>query len=130
MKEVLIKRFGFEPSRMELLTDAPGPRSSLVMPTVDMEPGHPFRQDEAIVPTDFNLITESLKPHDEGILLSGCQANETSDMNPVEGGGKAYRAFSDAVQSVLKENSEALSNREVVMMARKVLEEKKVPSAP
>ncbi|KAK2661424.1 hypothetical protein Ddye_007957 [Dipteronia dyeriana] len=258
MKEVLIKRFKFESSGIELLTDATEPGSSLViMPTganikaalkrmVDgaeagdvlffhysghgtripsMKPGRPFRQDEAIVPTDFNLITdldfrqlvnrlpkgtsftilsdschsgglidkekeqigpssssiienndkncktipfqsiiehlssltsintsdigthlleffggdasirfqlplhelesfESLKPHDEGILLSGCQANETSaDMNPVEGGGKAYGAFSDAVQRVLKENSGALSNREVVMMARKVLEE-------
>ncbi|KAL5789611.1 hypothetical protein ACOSQ2_004499 [Xanthoceras sorbifolium] len=258
MREVLIKRFGFDPSRIELLTDAPA-GSSLVVPTganikaalnrmVDgaeagdvlffhysghgaMIPskkrGRPFRQDEAIVPTDFNLITdldfrqlvnrlpkgtsftilsdschsgglidkekeqigpysiiqnngkeccsnpktipfqsvlqhlssltristsdigthlleffgvdasirfrlplhelesfESLKP-DEGILLSGCQANETSaDMNPVKGGGKAYGAFSDAVQRVLKENSGALSNREVVMMARKVLEEK------
>ncbi|KAH7575824.1 hypothetical protein JRO89_XS02G0226900 [Xanthoceras sorbifolium] len=284
MREVLIKRFGFDPSRIELLTDAPA-GSSLVVPTganikaalnrmVDgaeagdvlffhysghgaripsKKRGRPFRQDEAIVPTDFNLITgnysyyvylicfivfktkdmkshkfadldfrqlvsrlpkgtsftilsdschsgglidkekeqigpysiiqnngkeccsnpktipfqsvlqhlssltristsdigthlleffgvdasirfrlplhelesfESLKP-DEGILLSGCQANETSaDMNPVKGGGKAYGAFSDAVQRVLKENSGALSNREVVMMARKVLEEK------
>ncbi|KAK1591716.1 hypothetical protein Q3G72_012300 [Acer saccharum] len=269
MKEVLIKRFGFEPSGIELLTDdALGPAgSSLVMPTganikaalkrmVDgaeagdvlffhysghgtripsMKPGRPFRQDEAIVPTDFNLITdldfrqlvnrlpkgtsftilsdschsgglidkekeqigptssiienndkncfsnpktipfqsiieylssltsintsdigthlleffggdasirfqlplhelesfESLKPHDEGILLSGCQANETSaDMNPVEGGGKAYGAFSDAVQRVLKENSGSLSNREVVMMARKVLEEKRFHQHP
>ncbi|KAK2634913.1 hypothetical protein Ddye_029705 [Dipteronia dyeriana] len=34
IKEVLIKRFGFEPSGMELLTDdAPGPGSSLVIPT-------------------------------------------------------------------------------------------------
>ncbi|KAL5787258.1 hypothetical protein ACOSP7_004207 [Xanthoceras sorbifolium] len=258
MREVLIKRFGFDPSRIELLTDAPA-GSSLVVPTganikaalnrmVDgaeagdvlffhysghgaripsKKRGRPFRQDEAIVPTDFNLITdldfrqlvnrlpkgtsftilsdschsgglidkekeqigpysiiqnngkeccsnpktipfqsvlqhlssltristsdigthlleffgvdasirfrlplhelesfESLKP-DEGILLSGCQANETSaDMNPVKGGGKAYGAFSDAVQRVLKENSGALSNREVVMMARKALEEK------
>ncbi|KAL5789604.1 hypothetical protein ACOSQ2_004492 [Xanthoceras sorbifolium] len=258
MREVLIKQFGFDPSRIELLTDAPA-GSSLVVPTganikaalnrmVDgaeagdvmffhysghgtripsKKRGRSFRQDEAIVPTDFNLITdldfrqlvnrlpkgtsftilsdschsgglidkekeqigpysivqnngkecfyslktipcqsvlqhlssltsintsdigthlleffgvdasirfqlplhelesfESLKP-DEGILLSGCQANETSaDMNPVVGGGKAYGAFSDAVQRVLKENSGALSNREVVMMARKVLEEK------
>ncbi|KAL5854477.1 hypothetical protein ACOSQ4_004279 [Xanthoceras sorbifolium] len=258
MREVLIKQFGFDPSRIELLTDAPA-GSSLAVPTganikaalnrmVDgaeagdvlffhysghgtripsKKRGRSFRQDEAIVPTDFNLITdldfrqlvnrlpkgtsftilsdschsgglidkekeqigpssivqnngkecfyslktipfqsvlqhlssltsiytsdigthlleffgvdasirfqlplhelesfESLKP-DEGILLSGCQANETSaDMNPVEGGGKAYGAFSDAVQRVLKENSGALSNREVVMMARKVLEEK------
>ena len=67
-------------------------------------------------------LLESLKA-DEGILLSGCQANETSaDMNAIEGGGKAYGAFSNAVQMALKENSGELSNRQVVMMARKVLE--------
>ncbi|KAK3221156.1 hypothetical protein Dsin_015126 [Dipteronia sinensis] len=85
MKEVLIERFRFEPSGIELLTDATRPRSNLVMPTganimaalkrmVDgaeagdvlffhysghgsripsIKPGCPFRQDEAIVSTDF-----------------------------------------------------------------------------
>ncbi|EOY19577.1 Metacaspase 9 [Theobroma cacao] len=252
MREVLVERFGFDPSHIELLTDAPG---SLVMPTganikaslnemmnkaeagdvlffhysghgtriPSWKPGHHFRQDEAIVPCDFNLITdvdfrqlvnrlprgatftilsdschsgglidkekeqigpsivknttsvsytvktipfqsvlrhlssltsintsdigthlleffgadaslkfrlpklesdllESLKT-DEGILLSGCQADETSaDMNAIEGGGKAYGVFSNAVHMALNENSGALSNRKVVMMARRVLE--------
>ncbi|KAE8689552.1 Metacaspase-9 [Hibiscus syriacus] len=71
----------------------------------------------------FDLF-EFLKP-DEGILLSGCQADETSaDMNPMmtESGGKAYGAFSNAIQMVLKENPGGLSNKQVVMMARKVLE--------
>lgn len=84
MRNVLLSRFGFDPSHIEVLTDAPG---SPVMPTganiratlsrmVDRaEPGdvllfhysghgtriptqrHGFRQDEAIVPCDFNLIT-------------------------------------------------------------------------
>ncbi|XVF82482.1 hypothetical protein PTKIN_Ptkin16aG0052200 [Pterospermum kingtungense] len=262
MREVLLERFGFDPSHVELLTDALG---SSVMPTgvnikaaltkmvnlaeagdvlffhysghgtriPSLKPGHPFRQDEAIVPCDFNLITdvdfkqlvnqlpkgasltilsdschsgrlidkekeqigpstvknttpppvsyraksipmesilehltsltnintsdigthlleyfgadaslkfripflesdlfESLKP-DEGILLSGCQANETSaDMNAIEGGGKAYGAFSNAVQMVLKQNSGALSNREVVMMAREVLEAQGIEQHP
>ncbi|EEF44994.1 metacaspase-9 [Ricinus communis] len=262
MRDVLVKRFGFDLSHIELLTDAPAPGSSQIMPTganikkaldqmvgkaesgdvllfhysghgtkiPSKRPGHPFRQDEAIVPCDFNLITdvdfrqlvnrlpkgtsftiisdschsgglidkekeqigpnstitanaenlsshihtpkhipfnsilqhfssltgintsdigthlleyfgadaslkfrlqsleqdlfESLKP-DDGILLSGCQANETSaDMNPGgEGRGQAYGAFSNAVQMVLKENPDQIfSNREVVMMARKVLE--------
>ncbi|KAK6228553.1 hypothetical protein QQP08_005167 [Theobroma cacao] len=252
MREVLVERFGFDPSHVKLLTDAPG---SLVMPTganmkaalnemvnkaeagdvlffhysghgtriPSLKPDNHFRQDEAIVPCDFNLITdvdfrqlvnrlpkgatftilsdschsgglidkekeqigpstiknttsvsyrvktipfqsvlqhlssltsintsdisthlleffgadaslkfrlpqlesdllESLKT-DEGILLSGCQADETSaDMNAIEGGGKAYGAFSNAVHMVLNENPGALSNRKVVLMARKVLE--------
>ncbi|GFY96859.1 metacaspase 9 [Actinidia rufa] len=134
MREVLVKRFGFDQSHIELLTDAPG--GLMAMPTganikkslgqmVDEAeasdvlffhfrghgtripssmPGHPFwRQDEAIVPCDFNLIT---------------------DMSPMEGGGKAYGSFSNAIQIVLRENSNSLSNREIVVMARKVLETK------
>nr|POE55051.1 metacaspase-9 [Quercus suber] len=172
MRDVLVKRFGFDHSHIEHLTDAPG---SLVMPTganikkaldqmlkkaepgdvlffqysghgtriPSAKPGHPFRQDEAIVPCDFNLITElfgdnashkfRLHPHeldlsellktDEGILLSGCQANETSaDMNPMITGGKAYGAFSKAVQMVLKDHLGSLSNKEIVLLARKSLE--------
>ncbi|KAJ6747697.1 METACASPASE-9 [Salix koriyanagi] len=255
MKEVLVKRFGFDLSHVQLLTDAPG---SVVLPTganikkalghmIDQaeagdvlffhysghgtripsaKPGHPFRQDEAIVPCDFNLITdldfrqlvnrlpkgasltilsdschsgglidrekeqigpnaattnnnpkvpshspkaipfESILQHlasltnistsdigthfleffgsdaslkfrlpplerdlfesingDEGILLSGCQANETSaDMSPHEGGGRSFGAFSNAVQMVLKEHSGQLSNKQLVMMARDVLQ--------
>ncbi|CAN0910228.1 AMC9 [Linum grandiflorum] len=64
---------------------------------------------------------------DEGILLSGCQANETSaDINPASstmasGGEKAYGAFSNAIQKVLKENQGTLSNKEVVVRVREVL---------
>ncbi|KAK2990082.1 hypothetical protein RJ640_000854 [Escallonia rubra] len=254
MRQVLVTRFRFDPSHIDLLTDAP---NSLVMPTganikkaldrmVDqaepgdvlflhysghgtripsLKPSHPFRKDEAIIPCDFNLITDvdfrqlvnrlpkgatftilsdschsgglidkereqigpsappakatslSHKPKfipfesilqdialstniktsdisthfleffkheaslifrlppqeigsikhlqpDEGILLSGCQANETSaDMCPNEAGEKkAYGAFSNAVEIVLKENKGSLSNKEAVMLARKVLE--------
>lgn len=268
MRDVIIKRFGFDPNHIELLTDAPG---SSVMPTganikaaldrmvskaeagdvlffhysghgtriPSLKPISPFRQqDEAIVPCDFNLITDldfrqlvnrlpkgasftvisdschsgglidkekeqigpssnidqtrskqlcafrpktipfqsilehlssvtkintsdigthlleffgadaslrfrlapnevmdlfdswSLKP-DDGILLSGCQANETSaDMSPMESGGKAYGAFSNAVQRVLKENSGPLSNKEVVLMARKILQEQRFEQHP
>ncbi|KAK4282032.1 hypothetical protein QN277_013458 [Acacia crassicarpa] len=63
-----------------------------------------------------------LKP-DEGILLSGCQADETSaDMDPSVTGGKAYGAFSNAIQMVLKDDAAPLSNREVVVRARKILQ--------
>ncbi|KAK6127135.1 hypothetical protein DH2020_039126 [Rehmannia glutinosa] len=67
-------------------------------------------------------ISKPLKP-DEGILLSGCQTNETSaDVEIMENGRKPCGAFSNAVQMVLKENSgRDLSNREIVMLARKVL---------
>ena len=64
----------------------------------------------------------SLKKPDAGILLSGCQANESSaDMNPDNAAGKAYGAFSNAIENVLKENPAALSNKQVVVMARGML---------
>ncbi|XP_052176547.1 metacaspase-9 [Diospyros lotus] len=257
MRAVLIGRFGFDRTHVELLTDSPG---SPVMPTganikkalsrmvEQAQPGdvlffhysghgtrvpspwpaHPFKQDEAIVPCDFNLITDvdfrqlvnrlpagatftilsdschsgglidkekeqigpssfnpkatappykyktraipfqsvldhlasltsintsdigthlleffgdeaslrfrirhdlddpSLRPlkADRGILLSGCQANETSaDVSAAEGGGTAFGAFSNAVQKVLMQKKGPVSNREMVEMARKVLRE-------
>ncbi|XVF82574.1 hypothetical protein PTKIN_Ptkin16aG0060700 [Pterospermum kingtungense] len=62
---------------------------------------------------------------DDGILLSGCQANETSADMPASAsnGGKAYGAFTYAVLQVLRESQDPLSNRELVMKARKVVEE-------
>ncbi|GKV32673.1 hypothetical protein SLEP1_g41265 [Rubroshorea leprosula] len=44
------------------------------------------------------------------------------DVSESEGGGKASGAFSNAVPMVLKENLGPLSNKEVVMMAKKVLQ--------
>lgn len=64
-------------------------------------------------------------PHkpDSGILLSGCQSDETSaDMPPNGPDGKAHGAFSYSVQSVFKAHQGPLSNREVVMLARETLE--------
>ncbi|KAL8197637.1 hypothetical protein R6Q57_024342 [Mikania cordata] len=255
MKQVLVTRFEFEPGNIQILTDAPSSlvmptgvniKDALNRMVDEAEPGdvlyfhysghgtripsnrrvHPFHHDEAIVPCDFNLITDvdfrnlvnrvpkgasftilsdschsgglidkekeqigpsSLPPNpisttnitksktipfnsilhtlssrtqinthdigthllelfgsnaslgfllssheldsipsiheDDGILLSGCQANETSaDMNPQEPGGKAYGAFSNAVQIVLKDSPDDLSNKEVVFMARNVLQ--------
>uniref|UniRef100_A0ACD5Y7J7 Uncharacterized protein n=1 Tax=Avena sativa TaxID=4498 RepID=A0ACD5Y7J7_AVESA len=64
---------------------------------------------------------------DEGILLSGCQTDETSaDVaaeDEEEGGGKACGAFSSVVQNVLAAHPAPLSNRELVARARAVLDE-------
>ncbi|KMT14921.1 hypothetical protein BVRB_3g064350 [Beta vulgaris subsp. vulgaris] len=50
---------------------------------------------------------------DCGILLSGCQSNETSaDVNLEDKGGTAHGAFSNAVQDVLMQNVGRLSNKE------------------
>ncbi|VVB13151.1 unnamed protein product [Arabis nemorensis] len=66
-------------------------------------------------------MTAREKRMDAGILLSGCQADETS-ADVGGSGGKAYGAFSNAIQTVLKENGGVLKNKELVIMAREVLE--------
>ncbi|CAA6654443.1 unnamed protein product [Spirodela intermedia] len=59
----------------------------------------------------------------DGILLSGCQANETSA--DISGGddpaAAAYGAFSHAIQTVLREHEAPLSNRELVEKTRLLL---------
>lgn len=86
-----------------------------------------------------NASSKFLLPQDEqqmlhpdsGVLLSGCQANETSaDISGSGGEKKAYGAFSNAVQMVLKENSGALSNKEIVMLTRDVLQRQRVEQHP
>ncbi|KAL8460119.1 hypothetical protein ACS0TY_031869 [Phlomoides rotata] len=56
---------------------------------------------------------------DEGILISGCQTDEYSE--DLKDGTQFYGAFSHAVQMVLKQNPGPLSNREIVLRARKFL---------
>ncbi|KAI3446599.1 hypothetical protein Pfo_003264 [Paulownia fortunei] len=80
-----------------------------------------FGQDASLM---FRLPLHKLEPlkPDQGVLLSGCQTNETSaDVEITENGRKPCGAFSNAVQMVLKENPGPLSNREVVLLARKIL---------
>ncbi|KAF0889012.1 hypothetical protein E2562_021070 [Oryza meyeriana var. granulata] len=64
---------------------------------------------------------------DDGILLSGCQTDETSADVPEDdeaaAGGKACGAFSNAIQTVLASHPPPVSNRELVSMARRVLSE-------
>lgn len=57
---------------------------------------------------------------DSGILISGCQTDQTSaDANPP--GGGAYGALSNAIQTILAESDGKISNQELVQKARKML---------
>ncbi|KAL6202869.1 hypothetical protein ACLB2K_026573 [Fragaria x ananassa] len=87
MRDTLVSRFGFDPNHIELLTDDGSasvlPTGANIKKALDamvdlaepgdvlyfhysghgtripsLKPGRPFRQDEAIVPCDFNLITD------------------------------------------------------------------------
>lgn len=57
---------------------------------------------------------------DTGILLSGCQTDQTSaDANP--GNGDPYGALSNAIQTILGEMDGSISNKELVTRAREIL---------
>lgn len=59
---------------------------------------------------------------DAGILLSGCQHNETSaDATPAGDHSKSYGAFSNALIGVLAKTDGPISNRDLVMQIRESL---------
>lgn len=58
----------------------------------------------------------------KGILLSGCQTDQTSaDASPNGNPEEAYGAFSNAIQAILEETDGVISNGELVLKARKKL---------
>jgi len=59
---------------------------------------------------------------DCGILLSGCQSDETSaDANPSGNTADSYGAFSNGIQTVLSQTDGPISNRDLILQVRKVL---------
>eukprot|EP01018_Ginkgo_biloba_P039150 Gb_08841 [translate_table: standard] len=61
---------------------------------------------------------------DMGILLSGCQSNETSGDASTTGESKvAFGAFTNAIQTVLERHADPITNRDLVLGARKLLGE-------
>lgn len=59
---------------------------------------------------------------DVGILISGCQSNETSaDANPTGDPAQAYGALSNGIQSILAEKEGAISNGDLVRKVRAML---------
>ena len=68
-------------------------------------------------------------PDDVGVLITGCQADETSaDACPGGDATKAYGALSNAIQTVVrahrKKNKNAeISNKDLVFAVRKLLSE-------
>ncbi|KAJ1400502.1 Caspase domain [Sesbania bispinosa] len=60
---------------------------------------------------------------DCGILLSGCQTDQTSaDASPYGNSDKAYGAFSNAIQTIIEETDGTVTNRDLVLKARKKLQ--------
>lgn len=60
---------------------------------------------------------------DGGVLLSGCQTDQTSaDATPAGNPNNAYGAFSNAIQGILEKSDGEITNSELVLKARKELE--------
>ncbi|XWS10467.1 hypothetical protein CRYUN_Cryun39dG0082300 [Craigia yunnanensis] len=59
---------------------------------------------------------------DSGILISGCQSNQTSaDASPSGNSSEAYGALSNAIQTIIAESDGKVTNQELVIKARKML---------
>lgn len=66
-----------------------------------------------------------------GILLSGCQTDQTSaDASPSGHAEEAYGAFSNVIQTILGERNGEVGNSEVVMNARKLLKQQGFSQRP
>ncbi|KAH0721176.1 hypothetical protein KY284_006206 [Solanum tuberosum] len=125
MRDVLVNRFGFDSQHIELLMDKSG---SPIMPTgINIKKALNKMVDEAEQGDIFVMFSlpqlelDLLKPlkQDEGILLSGCQANEKcQDVGGIENENQAYGAFSHAILLVLEKNCGPISYKELVMKSR------------
>ncbi|XP_065852638.1 metacaspase-4-like [Euphorbia lathyris] len=68
---------------------------------------------------------------DGGILISGCQTDQTSaDATPAGNAAAAYGALSNAIQTLIAESDGRISNRELVMGARKLLKKQGFTQRP
>ncbi|XP_047168269.1 metacaspase-5-like [Vigna umbellata] len=79
---------------------------------------------ETQVDSKYEAYAGSTKPRlpDGGILLSGCQTDQTSaDASPAGNAANAYGAFSNAIQAIIEETRGAVTNQELVLKAREKL---------
>ncbi|CBI24133.3 unnamed protein product, partial [Vitis vinifera] len=59
---------------------------------------------------------------DNGILISGCQTDQTSaDASPSGNSAEAYGALSNAIQTIIEESDGSIRNQELVLKARETL---------
>ncbi|XP_073149525.1 metacaspase-4 [Henckelia pumila] len=68
---------------------------------------------------------------DSGILISGCQTDQTSaDATPSGDASQAYGALSNAIQTILSESDGEVSNKELVLKARELLKQQGFTQRP
>ncbi|KAH6768735.1 metacaspase 4 [Perilla frutescens var. frutescens] len=68
---------------------------------------------------------------DTGILISGCQTDQTSaDATPSGDASQAYGALSNAIQTIIAETDGKVSNQELVIKARALLQKQGFTQRP
>ncbi|KAL4340740.1 hypothetical protein GQ457_08G008180 [Hibiscus cannabinus] len=68
---------------------------------------------------------------DNGILISGCQTDQTSaDTCPSGNPNQAYGALSNAIQTILAGSDGAVTNKELVLKARQMLKKQGYTQSP
>lgn len=68
---------------------------------------------------------------DSGILISGCQTDQTSaDATPSGDASQAYGALSNAIQTIIAESDGRVSNQELVRKARELLKKQGFTQRP
>ncbi|GFP81653.1 metacaspase-4 [Phtheirospermum japonicum] len=68
---------------------------------------------------------------DSGILISGCQTDQTSaDASPSGDASQAYGALSNAIQTIIAESDGKISNQELVLKARQLLKKQGYTQRP
>ncbi|KAF8094544.1 hypothetical protein N665_0360s0046 [Sinapis alba] len=82
------------------------------------------------VNTDGSGSEVKCKVPNNGILLSGCQTDQRSEDVYVTRTGKAYGAFSDAIQTILSGTRKEITNREMVLRAREILKSQRFSQRP
>ncbi|KAL5723065.1 hypothetical protein ACHQM5_006509 [Ranunculus cassubicifolius] len=69
--------------------------------------------------------------HDKGILISGCQTDQTSADRSVSGDpADSHGALSNAIQIIIAETNGKVTNQELVMRAREILESQGLTQRP
>jgi hypothetical protein len=82
---------------------------------------HMLNDDDFVEPAEAYATSTKRNIVDSGILLSGCQTDETSaDASPNGNSDEAYGAFSNAIQAIIA-GKDLVTNREVILKARKKL---------
>jgi hypothetical protein len=68
---------------------------------------------------------------DGGILISGCQTDQTSaDASPSGNAAQAYGALSNAIQTILAESDGEITNHDLVLRAREILKKQGFAQRP